>query len=474
VGLGPGVYGLGVYLVSLRSAHGWSTSTISGAITLYYLVGAGLIALLGRAMARFGPVATVRTGITAMGLGVAALTIVREPWQLYAAFIVMGVGWSTMSGAAINLLVAPWFEWQRGLALSLAFTGASIGGVVVGPALLWIVGQLGFTTGVLVGVTAMLALLLPVVTMVLRRPPDQEEGDAEAVPARLAASPPAAPARPWRTKGYWTISIPFAAALAAQVGFITHQVAFLTPLIGTAGAGAAVSLLALAATAGRLVLGGVVDRLDARRAACINFVLQVGGFGLLLWRPSALALYVGCIVVGLGVGNVVSLPGLLVGREFSREQFAGVVSMITATNQVAFAFAPALMGVLRDATGGYGAALALCLALDAMAAFVVMMGRRGSPAREETAMLELRPSCECCDGDLGPTSREAFICSFECTFCRDCAERVLGGTCPNCGGELVRRPARPVEKLAKFPPSTARVFKPEGCPGGVPAAERRA
>jgi len=87
-------------------------------------------------------------------------------------------------------------------------------------------------------------------------------------------------------------------------------------------------------------------------------------------------------------------------------------------------------------------------------------------------MLQLRPSCECCDRDLDldPVSRDAFICSFECTFCRDCAERILGGTCQNCGGELVRRPVRPAERLAKFPASTERVFKPEGCRRAAAAA----
>lgn len=75
-------------------------------------------------------------------------------------------------------------------------------------------------------------------------------------------------------------------------------------------------------------------------------------------------------------------------------------------------------------------------------------------------MLELRPGCERCDRDLPPDSLEARICSFECTFCRDCAERALGGRCPNCGGELVRRPIRPAEKLATSPPSTKRVFDP--------------
>ena len=78
-------------------------------------------------------------------------------------------------------------------------------------------------------------------------------------------------------------------------------------------------------------------------------------------------------------------------------------------------------------------------------------------------MLQLRPGCECCDRDLPADSTDAFICTYECTFCRDCTERVLKGTCPNCGGELLRRPRRPAEKLAKHPASTQRIFKPEGC-----------
>ena len=78
-------------------------------------------------------------------------------------------------------------------------------------------------------------------------------------------------------------------------------------------------------------------------------------------------------------------------------------------------------------------------------------------------MLQLRPGCECCDRDLPPDSREARICSFECTFCCDCTEGVLGGKCPNCGGELVARPVRPADKLLKFPASTERIHRPERC-----------
>ena len=78
-------------------------------------------------------------------------------------------------------------------------------------------------------------------------------------------------------------------------------------------------------------------------------------------------------------------------------------------------------------------------------------------------MLQLRPNCECCNVDLPPDSMDARICTFECTFCSDCAEHRLGGNCPNCGGELGRRPRRPADKLAKYPPSSERVFKPGGC-----------
>ena len=78
-------------------------------------------------------------------------------------------------------------------------------------------------------------------------------------------------------------------------------------------------------------------------------------------------------------------------------------------------------------------------------------------------MLQLRPNCECCDKDLPPQSSEALICSFECTFCSSCATNVLRGKCPNCGGELVARPRRPADKLAKYPASTQRVLKPQGC-----------
>ncbi|HVJ52710.1 MAG TPA: DUF1272 domain-containing protein [Aliidongia sp.] len=82
-------------------------------------------------------------------------------------------------------------------------------------------------------------------------------------------------------------------------------------------------------------------------------------------------------------------------------------------------------------------------------------------------MLVLRPNCECCNADLPPESATARICSYECTFCAACADGPLSGICPNCGGELVRRPIRPAAMLARHPASTERILKPHaGCEAG--------
>ena len=78
-------------------------------------------------------------------------------------------------------------------------------------------------------------------------------------------------------------------------------------------------------------------------------------------------------------------------------------------------------------------------------------------------MLILKPNCECCDKDLPPEAADARICTFECTFCATCVESKLGGFCPNCGGNFAPRPLRPPAMLLKYPASTTRVFKPQGC-----------
>jgi predicted MFS family arabinose efflux permease len=178
---------------------------------------------------------------------------------------------------------------------------------------------------------------------------------------------------------FWSISAPFAFVLMAQVGFLTH----LVPLIdGRAAAGAAVdpglavAISAVTSLAGRVVLGFVIDRLDPRRASALCFLVQVGAIAVLARAETPLVVYGACAVYGFSVGNNITLSPLIIQREYPAVEFPAIVALSTAVVQILYAFGPGLLGILRDAFGGYGVSLAVCMALNLVAAVVILMRPR--------------------------------------------------------------------------------------------------
>jgi MFS family permease len=382
-GFGLGFYGPGIYLVALKARHGWSTEEISSAITAYYILGAGLLFLVvGPLFDRWGARPVVTIGTVAIACGVVSLTLITKPWHVYASFAVMSLGWATMSGAAINIIVAPWFERRRGLALSWAMNGGSAGGVVIAPLVVLMISRFGFAVGLEAAAAVMLAVLIPVAMLVLRpkRADERDPADSCSEPAEASASNTISPSEvePFRlrtalhSRAFITTSIPFALGLTAQVGFLTHQIAFLSPMIGTIAAGWAVSLTTFAAVVGRIAAGFVVDRYNRRVVASLNFGMQALGIATLATATEASMLYLGCLLVGAGVGNASSLPGLIVQQEFPKQHFARIVSLVVAINQFSFAFGPTLIAQLRRASGGYTAALLVGVAMEIAAAIIVL------------------------------------------------------------------------------------------------------
>jgi MFS family permease len=378
-GWGFGFYAPGIYLVTLEHRHGWSATEISFAITAYYLSSATLVFFAGAIFARLGVRAVVGAGCVAMAAGAVLLTLITQVWETYAGFALMSVGWAAMGTASINIIVAPWFDRRRGRALSVALIGASFGGVVVAPLLIVLIERLGFLAGVSAVAALMLAIVLPIVLLVLRaRRPDERDRADEAPPHAQAAARSAAPTQ-WsllpvlKDWDFQTISIPFALGLLVQVGFVTHQVAYLSTMMSTVAAGWAVSLTTAAAVVGRLIAGAVVDSVDRRAAACANFAVQIAGIAVLIAIRSPLAVYLGCILFGLGIGNMATLPALIVQREFPKEHFARIVSLVVAINQYTFAFGPGLIGYLQRIEHGYVAAFVVCIAVEAIAAIIVVL-----------------------------------------------------------------------------------------------------
>src|SRR5437660_5235300 len=378
---GLGFYGLTVYLASLQRLHGWSASTVSAPVTVYYVAGALFTAATSGLYERLGPRTVVIGRSIAMVSGVAALGIAARPWQLYPVFLVMSVGWGAMSGAAINIILAPWWQRRRGLAVSIAFNGATLGGVLVAPVLVGLIDALGFTRAL--AVAAVVSLMALLVTAALMRRDPRELGlgpDGGTAPVVRAEDPAAAKEsqrgrgealRSWR---FWSVSAPFALGLAAQVGVLTHLVALVTPVLGAGGAGRAVSTATAVAVLGRLATGLVVDRVNRRLVTCVTLAAQIAGVLLLARAASPGAVYVGCALFGVGVGNLTTLPGLILAVEWPRERFAALVGLVVGINQFTFAFGPSLVGVLRDRAGTYGPALGACAVLQAVAAALILLG----------------------------------------------------------------------------------------------------
>ncbi|HYA81576.1 MAG TPA: YbfB/YjiJ family MFS transporter, partial [Methylocystis sp.] len=175
----------------------------------------------------------------------------------------------------------------------------------------------------------------------------------------------------WR---FLTLSGAFALGLFSQVGLVAQYVALLVPTLGESGAAGAVSVTTICAVIGRLLLGAISDRRDRRVIAAGNFAMQAAGF-LLLLTGAAPAAVAGCILFGLGLGNLVSLPPLIAEREYATADLGRVVGLAIAINQAFFSFAPGVFGALHDIAGGYAAPLALATALHVVAAIVVLAGR---------------------------------------------------------------------------------------------------
>jgi predicted MFS family arabinose efflux permease len=299
----------------------------------------------------------------------------------------MSLGWGATSGAAINIILGPWFHRRRGLAVSIAFTGATLGGVIVAPSLIPLIAGVGFASALALVAVVAAAVSVGVAVGIMRRMPesiglgpDGEQGRAAPNPVRPVDT------RGWRRQAlrtwrFWSVSAPFALGLAAQVGVLTHLVTLVLPTLGTSGAAGAVSVTTAAAIVGRLVTSVVVDRADRRLVAAVTLGLQMVGVGLLGWAPSAAFVYAGCTLFGLGVGNLTTLPGLILAVEWPAEQFGALVGLAVGINQLTFAFGPSLVAFVRDWVGGYAPALGVCAALQAVAAVLVLCG----PGRARTA-----------------------------------------------------------------------------------------
>ncbi|PZA10576.1 MFS transporter [Rhodopseudomonas palustris] len=373
-GWGLGFYGQSVYLAELARAHGWPSSQIAIATTFFYLTGALLVAFVGDVIRAIGARACLLGGIAAMALGTALLGRITAPWQLYAVDAILAVGWAGTSLGAITNTLGLWFDRRRGMAISLALNGASFGGIAGVPLLVALIGTVGFSGATTAAAIAAVVLLMPLVAIVVVPPHLASAASAASAPRALSSG--AIRSGALRDPAFLTATIAFSLVLFAQVGFIVHLIAYLDPLVGRERAALAMSLLTAMAVVGRVLLSVVIDRLNQRLVSALSFASQALALAIAIMTRDAMLLMVACALFGFSVGNLITLPALIIQREFPVQSFGVLVALNTAINQVAYAFGPGMIGLLRDASGSYTLPFTGCIALQLAAAALIMV-RRG-------------------------------------------------------------------------------------------------
>src|SRR5215475_11449367 len=378
-----GFYGQSVYLAELQRAHGWPASLVSGATTFFYLFGALLVVFVAEAVRKFSPRNCLIAGTLAMALAAVGIGKVNAPWQLYLANAMLALGWAGMSLAMINNTLGLWFDHKRGMAISLALNGASFAGIVGVPLLVVAIGYLGFAKAMMVAAGVMVALVVPTVLAFVGRPPRQESGAAAGSPD----GPSAMQIRSFALRDISFLSVVTALSIKmfAQVRFILHLIAFLDPVIGRASAATALALLAAMAVVGRVLFSTVIDRLNQRLASALSFLSQAAALVILINFRTDWLLIAACALFGFSVGNLITLPSLIVQREFDARSFGVLISLITAINQITYAFGPGVVGVLRDLSGSYTLPFYGCIALEVTAAVLIMIRGRATDPRRRAA-----------------------------------------------------------------------------------------
>jgi MFS family permease len=371
---GFGFYGHAFYLVELQRLQGWPTALISSATTAYYFVSAVLVVFISDAIRRLGARACVLTGAFAFAAATATLPFVTQPAQLYAVYLLMAIGWAGMSVGAITNILGLWFTAKRGLAISLALNGASLSGVVVVPVLVLLAGMTSFATAMLAGAAFIVLLMTPLAFAYLGAPARFAPGTA---PGPGNGGSTWTRAQALKSYAFWSVSAPFSLSLLSQAGFLVHLIAFLEPVTGRNTAGLAVAITTAMAIVGRLALGLIADRTNQRLASALSLASQAAALLVMTQTTDTNTLLAACAVYGFSVGNLITFPSLIIQREFDAAAFGMIVGLSTAITQFTYAFGPGLLGLVRDLTGTYTASLLLCVALNLIAAAIVL--RRPSP-----------------------------------------------------------------------------------------------
>lgn len=363
---GTVLYSHSVYMEALMRIHGWSAALVSSAIFVFWIASLPGTLNAGAMVDRYGPPPVFAIGGLCIGSSLVALAWIDAPWQLFLVYAVMGFGYPALSSAAISATLVPWFERNFGFALGIALTGASVGGAILPVVVVQSTTARGFgPTMSAVGVVLVALVCIAVLALaLLGRPASPAGSDKPATPFSMRAV--------MRRPLFWRISVAASLGLAGQVAFLSHQVPFIATHTDRVFAAYMVTVVAASAAGGRLMVGLLSRYLPSPVLAATSYIVHGAGVAALVFASTKGEIIAGCFLAGLPVGAIVMLPPILVREAFGSDGFGRTFSMVNVAMYMLAAVAPLVVGVMRDHTGSYDAALWVPVAMELAAALLIL------------------------------------------------------------------------------------------------------
>lgn len=378
---GLAFYNLGLYLTALKDEHGFSEGPLSLATATVFALGGVLGIPIGAEMQRRDPRRLYVVGAAAGAISLLLLGSITEIWQVYASYALLALGFATAGLVPTYSIITRWFERRRAVALSIASTGLSMGGIVFTPLFEWVIDERGLSGAApwlalawAVGVLVPAALLIRPDPISLGQHPDgiapTEAGDGPAALDGWDFEPAV------RTNFFLTVSVAYVLVMGSQVAGIVHVFNLVDGRVDSDTAATAVSIVALSSIVARLVGGVVATRVALRPFTVVFCFVQGAGLALLGMVEGSAALLVAAAVFGSSVGNLLMLQPLLLSGAFGARNYPRIYARANAITSIGLVTGPAAVGVLRDALDSYRVPYALAASAAIGAGLVLALFTR--------------------------------------------------------------------------------------------------
>jgi len=383
VSSGLGFYGLAVYLNAFSKERDWPLSTISLATTVFFVVGGVFGVWVARWIARYDVRLVIVGGGLVGGFALGVLGQVEQQWQLFVVYAVFAAGWSAEGLIPATTVVTRWFHVKRSVALSVASTGLSVGGIVITPFAKQLLDSQGLAAGTPWLGALFVVGIVPVAWFLVRADPEAEGWAPDGVRREVGEIAPPPGGTPFaqaiRTRFFVAATIGFLLALGAQVGGIQQLVKLVEDRTDERTAQFALTAIAGTSVVARLIGGRVVQRVPMMRLTVGLVAVQAAALAVIGFAETTWLLFAAIVLFGATIGNVLMLQPLVMAERFGVRDYPRIFSRAQLVAVIGTAGGPLLLGALYDVFGSYQVPYAVAAACSLTGAIVLSLG---GPATE--------------------------------------------------------------------------------------------